>query len=110
MLKLKNNYSIKATKTAFILVKATGKVTKEGLPILQSKGSYPSLSRALEGYVNHVSQDNIMEYDINLSGIKRILNELKDEISLYGVSDSILKKADSDKSVVVDDGEDSQED
>ena len=110
MLNLKNNYAIKTTKTAFILVKNTEKVTKDGLPILQSKGSYSSLSSALEGYVNQVSRERIMEYDIDLSGMKRILNELKDEISLYGVSDSIAKKADSDKVIVVDEDEDSQED
>ena len=54
MVILKHDYGIRSTKTAFILIKDTKKVNKEGEPVFISKGSYSKFSQALEGYCSQV--------------------------------------------------------
>lgn len=49
MVTLKHDYGIRSTKTAFILIKDTKKVNKEGESVFISKGSYSKFSQALEG-------------------------------------------------------------
>lgn len=103
MVTLKHDYGIRSTKTAFILIKDTKKVNKEGEPIFISKGSYSKFSQALEGYCSEVMREHVKEYDMNLSEVKRVLESLKEEIKAFDVSDVLLSKSQNEKAEIIED-------
>lgn len=103
MVTLKHDYGIRSTKTAFILIKDTKKVNKEGEPVFISKGSYSKFSQALEGYCSEVMREYVKEYDMNLSEVKRVLESLKEEIKAFDVSDVLLSKSQNEKAEIIDD-------
>lgn len=103
MVTLKHDYGIRSTKTAFILIKDTKKVNKEGEPVFISKGSYSKFSQALEGYCSEVMREYVKEYDMSLSEVKRVLESLKEEIKAFDVSDVLLSKSQNEKAEIIDD-------
>lgn len=103
MVTLKHDYGIRSTKTAFILIKDTKKVNKEGEPVFISKGSYSKFSQALEGYCSEVMREYVKEYDMNLSEVKRVLESLKEEIRAFDVSDVLLSKSQNEKAEIIED-------
>lgn len=103
MVTLKHDYGIRSTKTAFILIKDTKKVNKEGEPVFISKGSYSKFSQALEGYCSQVMREYISEYDMSLSEVKKVLESLKEEIEAFDVSDILLSKSQNEKAEIIDD-------
>lgn len=104
MVTLKHDYGIRSTKTAFILIKDTKKVNKEGEPVFISKGSYSKFSQALEGYCSEVMREYVKEYDMSLSEVKRVLESLKEEIKAFDVfSDVLLSKSQNEKVEIVED-------
>ena len=103
MVTLKHDYGIRSTKTAFILIKDTKKVNKEGEPVFISKGSYSKFSQALEGYCSEVMREYVKEYDMNLSEVKKVLESLKEEIKAFDVSDVLLSKSQNEKAEIIDD-------
>lgn len=103
MVTLKHDYGIRSTKTAFILIKDTKKVNKEGEPIFISKGSYSKFSQALEGYCSEVMREYVKEYDMSLSEVKRVLESLKEEIKAFDVSDVLLSKSQNEKAEIIED-------
>lgn len=103
MVTLKHDYGIRSTKTAFILIKDTKKVNKEGEPVFISKGSYSKFSQALEGYCSEVMREYVKEYDMNLSEVKRVLESLKEEIKAFDVSDVLLSKSQNEKAEIIED-------
>lgn len=103
MVTLKHDYGIRSTKTAFILIKDTKKVNKEGEPVFISKGSYSKFSQALEGYCSEVMREYVKEYDMNLSEVKKVLESLKEEIKAFDVSDALLSKSQNEKAEIIED-------
>lgn len=103
MVTLKHDYGIRSTKTAFILIKDTKKVNKEGEPVFISKGSYSKFSQALEGYCSEVMREYIKEYDMSLSEVKKVLESLKEEIQTFDVSDVLLSKSQNEKAEIIED-------
>lgn len=103
MVTLKHDYGIRSTKTAFILIKDTKKVNKEGEPVFISKGSYSKFSQALEGYCSEVMREYVKEYDMSLSEVKRVLESLKEEIKAFDVSDVLLSKSQNEKAEIIED-------
>lgn len=103
MVTLKHDYGIRSTKTAFILIKDTKKVNKEGEPIFISKGSYSKFSQALEGYCSEVMREYVKEYDMSLSEVKRVLESLKEEIKAFDASDVLLSKSQNEKAEIIED-------
>lgn len=103
MVTLKHDYGIRSTKTAFILIKDTKKVNKEGEPVFISKGSYSKFSQALEGYCSEVMREYVKEYDMSLSEVKRVLESLKEEIKVFDVSDVLLSKSQNEKAEIIED-------
>lgn len=103
MVTLKHNYGIRSTKTAFILIKDTKKVNKEGEPVFISKGSYSKFSQALEGYCSEVMREYVKEYDMSLSEVKKVLESLKEEIKAFDVSDVLLSKSQNEKAEIIED-------
>ena len=103
MVTLKHDYGIRSTKTAFILIKDTKKVNKEGEPVFISKGSYSEFSQALEGYCSEVMREYVKEYDMSLSEVKRVLESLKEEIKAFDVSDVLLSKSQNEKAEIIED-------
>lgn len=103
MVTLKHDYGIRSTKTAFILIKDTKKVNKEGEPVFISKGSYSKFSQALEGYCSEVMREYVKEYDMSLSEVKKVLESLKEEIKAFDVSDVLLSKSQNEKVEIVED-------
>ena len=103
MVTLKHDYGIRSTKTAFILIKDTKKVNKEGEPVFISRGSYSKFSQALEGYCSEVMREYVKEYDMNLSEVKRVLESLKEEIKAFDVSDVLLSKSQNEKAEIIED-------
>ena len=103
MVTLKHDYGIRSTKTAFILIKDTKKVNKEGEPVFISKGSYSKFSQALEGYCSEVMREYVKEYDMSLSEVKRVLESLKEEINAFDVSDVLLSKSQNEKAEIIED-------
>ena len=103
MVTLKHDYGIRSTKTAFILIKDTKKVNKEGEPVFISKGSYSKFSQALEGYCSVVMREYVKEYDMSLSEVKRVLESLKEEIKAFDVSDVLLSKSQNEKAEIIED-------
>lgn len=103
MVTLKHDYGIRSTKTAFILIKDTKKVNKEGEPVFISKGSYSKFSQALEGYCSEVMREYVKEYDMNLSEVKKVLESLKEEIKAFDVSDVLLSKSQNEKAEIIED-------
>lgn len=103
MVTLKHDYGIRSTKTAFILIKDTKKVNKEGEPVFISKGSYSKFSQALEGYCSEVMREYVKEYDMSLSEVKRVLESLKEEIKAFDVSDVLLSKSQIEKAEIIED-------
>lgn len=103
MVTLKHDYGIRSTKTAFILIKDTKKVNKEGEPVFISKGSYSKFSQALEGYCSEVMREYVKEYDMSLSEVKRVLESLKEEIKVLDVSDVLLSKSQNEKAEIIED-------
>lgn len=103
MVTLKYDYGIRSTKTAFILIKDTKKVNKEGEPVFISKGSYSKFSQALEGYCSEVMREYVKEYDMNLSEVKKVLESLKEEIKAFDVSDVLLSKSQNEKAEIIED-------
>lgn len=103
MVTLKHDYGIRSTKTAFILIKDTKKVNKEGEPVFISKGSYSKFSQALEGYCSEVMREYVKEYDMSLSEVKRVLESLKEEIKDFDVSDVLLSKSQNEKAEIIED-------
>lgn len=103
MVTLKHDYGIRSTKTAFILIKDTKKVNKEGEPVFISKGSYSKFSQALEGYCSEVMREYVKEYDMSLSEVKRVLESLKGEIKAFDVSDVLLSKSQNEKAEIIED-------
>lgn len=103
MVTLKHDYGIRSTKTAFILIKDTKKVNKEGEPIFISKGSYSKFSQALEGYCSEVMREYVKEYDMSLSEVKKVLESLKEEIKEFDVSDVLLSKSQNEKAEIIED-------
>lgn len=101
MVTLKHDYGIRSTKTAFILIKDTKKVNKEGEPVFISKGSYSKFSQALEGYCSEVMREYVKEYDMSLSEVKKVLESLKEEIKAFDVSDVLLSKSQNEKVEIV---------
>lgn len=103
MVILKHDYGIRSTKTAFILIKDTKKVNKEGEPVFISKGSYSKFSQALEGYCSEVMREYVKEYDMSLSEVKRVLESLKEEIKAFDASDVLLSKSQNEKAEIIED-------
>lgn len=103
MVTLKHDYGIRSTKTAFILIKDTKKVNKEGESVFISKGSYSKFSQALEGYCSEVMREYVKEYDMSLSEVKRVLESLKEEIKAFDVSDVLLSKSQNEKAEIIED-------
>lgn len=103
MVTLKHDYGIRSTKTAFILIKDTKKVNKEGEPVFISKGSYSKFSQALEGYCSEMMREYVKEYDMNLSEVKKVLESLKEEIKAFDVSDVLLSKSQNEKAEIIED-------
>lgn len=103
MVTLKHDYGVRSTKTAFILIKDTKKVNKEGEPVFISKGSYSKFSQALEGYCSEVMREYVKEYDMSLSEVKRVLESLKEEIKAFDVSDVLLSKSQNEKAEIIED-------
>lgn len=103
MVTLKHDYGIRSTKTAFILIKDTKKVNKEGESVFISKGSYSKFSQALEGYCSEVMREYVKEYDMNLSEVKKVLESLKEEIKAFDVSDVLLSKSQNEKAEIIED-------
>lgn len=103
MVTLKHDYGIRSTKTAFILIKDTKKVNKEGEPVFISKGSYSKFSQALEGYCSEAMREYVKEYDMSLSEVKRVLESLKEEIKAFDVSDVLLSKSQNEKAEIIED-------
>lgn len=103
MVTLKHDYGIRSTKTAFILIKDTKKVNKEGEPVFISKGSYSKFSQVLEGYCSEVMREYVKEYDMSLSEVKRVLESLKEEIKAFDVSDVLLSKSQNEKAEIIED-------
>lgn len=103
MVTLKHDYGIRSTKTAFILIKDTKKVNKEGEPVFISKGSYSKFSQALEGYCSEVMREYVKEYDMSLSEVKKVLESLKKEIKAFDVSDVLLSKSQNEKAEIIED-------
>lgn len=103
MVTLKHDYGIRSTKTAFILIKDTKKVNKEGEPVFISKESYSKFSQALEGYCSEVMREYVKEYDMSLSEVKRVLESLKEEIKAFDVSDVLLSKSQNEKAEIIED-------
>lgn len=103
MVTLKHDYGIRSTKTAFILIKDTKKVNKEGEPVFISKGSYSKFSQALEGYCSEVMREYVKEYDMNLSEVKKVLESLKEEIKAFDISDVLLSKSQNEKAEIIED-------
>lgn len=103
MVTLKHDYGIRSTKTAFILIKDTKKVNKEGEPVFISKGSYSKFSQALEGYCSEVMREYVKEYDMSLSEVKKVLESLKEEIKVFDVSDVLLSKSQNEKAEIIED-------
>lgn len=103
MVTLKHDYGIRSTKTAFILIKDTKKINKEGEPVFISKGSYSKFSQALEGYCSEVMREYVKEYDMSLSEVKRVLESLKEEIKAFDVSDVLLSKSQNEKAEIIED-------
>lgn len=103
MVTLKHDYGIRSTKTAFILIKDTKKVNKEGEPVFISKGSYSKFSQALEGYCSQVMREYTSEYDMSLSEVKKVLESLQEEIKAFDVSDVLLSKSQNEKAEIIED-------
>ena len=103
MVTLKHDYGIRSTKTAFILIKDTKKVNKEGEPVFISKGFYSKFSQALEGYCSEVMREYVKEYDMSLSEVKGVLESLKEEIKAFDVSDVLLSKSQNEKAEIIED-------
>lgn len=103
MVTLKHDYGIRSTKTAFILIKDTKKVNKEGEPVFISKGSYSKFSQALEGYCSEVMREYVREYDMSLSEVKKVLESLKEEIKAFDVADVLLSKSQNEKAEIIED-------
>lgn len=103
MVTLKHDYGIRSTKIAFILIKDTKKVNKEGEPVFISKGAYSKFSQALEGYCSEVMREYVKEYDMNLSEVKKVLESLKEEIKAFDVSDVLLSKSQNEKAEIIED-------
>lgn len=103
MVTLKHDYGIRSTKTAFILIKDTKKVNKEGEPVFISKGSYSKFSQALEGYCSEVMREYVKEYDMSLSEVKKVLESLKEEIKAFDDSDVLLSKSQNEKAEIIED-------
>lgn len=103
MVALKHDYGIRSTKTAFILIKDTKKVNKEGEPVFISKGSYSKFSQALEGYCSEVMREYVKEYDMSLSEVKKVLESLKEEIKAFDISDVLLSKSQNEKAEIIED-------
>ena len=106
-LKLENDYYIRTNKRSFILVKDTKRVSKEGEPILLSKGYYTKLSQALESYVDMMLLEGLSDFDMNLSGVKVKLEELRKELASYDVG-SLVEVATKENVEIIDD--DNEED
>ena len=103
MVTLKHDYGIRSTKTAFILIKDTKRINKEGEPVFISKGSYSKFSQALEGYCSEVMREYVKEYDMSLSEVKKVLESLKEEIKAFDVSDVLLNKSQNEKAEIIED-------
>lgn len=104
MLKLENDYYIRTNNRNFILIKDTKRFSKEGEPIYISKGYYTKLSYALESYVDQMLLEGLSDFDMNLSGVKAKLEELRTEIASYDLSEYI-ESATKDTVEIIDDVE-----
>lgn len=87
MIKLNNGYEILTKSGTFDLYRTktvVNKETKEEKQVKEVVGYYIEFKGALNAYINNVLLDKSNENDFDLEDVKNILNELKEEIKLYG--------------------------
>jgi hypothetical protein len=107
MLKLENGYSIRANRRCFILVKETNRINKDGETVVISKGYFTRLDQALESYIDQMLLEAISEFDMNLSGVKAKLEELRKELASYDI-EAVMNSASKDSVEIIE--EDNEED
>ena len=85
MINLKKGYGIVSDGKSFTLVQDAIQKSKDGVETeIKKQISYHStLSSALKGYCNCTMADLVANVDLDLEGVKKSLNELKEEIKAY---------------------------
>lgn len=86
MIKLKDDYVIRADSLSFMLCKDTKKLDKDGNTKWDIKGYYPNLTLALESYCSKRMADRIGNNDMTLLDVKNLIKDLKAEISAYDIN------------------------
>lgn len=85
MIKLKNGYGIVSDGKSYTLVQDAIQKSKDGVEaeIKKQISFHSTLESALQGYSNCRIADLVSNFDMDLKGVKKAINELKEELKAY---------------------------